>query len=325
MFTTLCRLMFSVLIIFQCALVAAAETLWLSDVSPCGRHKGAHSHGGPVEIRRGVYHKHLWLRLGDSSREDGYVKPGVRFSPPMLIDTKGQVSERKIGRDKAHDLPDITFPMPDEGFYNIYVSREQVKDGQRQLLIAKAEVLKHSCREGHDNIRQKMPPRHNAAIALELVRERRPKENFHTRLGFGDTVSFIVMRNGQPQPGAQVTLTTAQGWSRGTVSDSEGRVRYEMIRDYYPPWRMFDKRHVRPYIVRAEYSRPESGELDGRPYDHTLYCASFPGTCFPSSPDYESYAYGLIIGLFALFSSGIGTYLFRRRRSRPYREVRFDG
>lgn len=324
MLTILCRLITSVLIVFQCASVAAGETLWLSDAPPCGRHKGAHSHGGPVEIRRGIYHKHLWLRLGNSSQEDDYVSRGGRFSPVMLLDTKGRVSERKIGLDKAHDLLDINFAMPEEGFYNVYVSRQQLNGGERQVQIAKAEVLKHSCREGHDNMREKMPPRHNAAIALEIVRERRPKENFHTRLGFGDTVAFIVLRNGKPQPGAQVTLTTAQGWAKRAVSDDQGRVRYTMIRDYFPQWRMFNKRHAQPYLVKAEYSLPESGELDGQHYDHTLYCASFAGTYFPSKRAYASYAYGLMIGLFALVFSALAVYLYRRRRVRPYREVCFD-
>ncbi|MGD9367649.1 MAG: hypothetical protein PVH87_18260 [Desulfobacteraceae bacterium] len=330
-----CRLIFGALIrnvafvfttflIFQCASVAAAETLWFCDAPPCGRHKGAHSHGGPVEIRRGIYHKHLWLRLGNSFQDDDYVSPGGRFSPVMLLDTKGRVGERKIGLDKEHDLLDINFAMPEEGFYNVYVSRQQVNGGERRVQIAKAEVLKHSCREGHDNIQEKMPPRHNAAIALEIVRERLPKEDFHTRLGFGDTVAFLVLRNGRPQPDARVTLTTAQGWRKHTVSDDQGRVRYTMIRDYFPPWRMFNKRHAQPYLVKAEYSLPESGELDGRHYDHTRYCASFAGTCFPSRRAYASYAYGLMIGLFALVFSGLAVYLYRRRRIRPYREVCFD-
>ncbi len=322
--TTLCRLMFSALIILLGATVAAGETLWLSDAPPCGPHKGAHSHGGPVEIRRGIYHKHLYLRLGNSAQEDDYVTRGGRLSPVVIVDTNGRVREQKLGRDNQHDYLDLNFPMPEEGFYNVYVSRQQVTDGERRFQIAKAEVLKHSCREGHDNIREKMPPRHHAAIALEIVRERRAKENFHTRLGFGDTVSFIVLRNGKPQPDVEVVLTTARGWSKRAVSDGQGRVSYTMIRDYFPPWRMFNKRHAQSYLVNAEYRRQESGELDGRDYDRTIYCASFTGNYFPSPRDYESYAYGLMIGLFALGFSGLAVYLYRRRRIRPYREVCFD-
>ncbi len=322
--TILCRLMFSALITLLGASAAAAETLWLSDAPPCDSQRGAHSHGGPVEIRRGIYHKHLWLRLGNSAQEDDYVTQGGHVSPVILIDTEGRVREQKLSRDKMHDYLDVNFLMPKEGFYNIYVSRQQVNNGERQVQIAKAEVLKHSCREGHDNVQEKMPSRHHAAMPLEIVRERRPKEDFHTRLCFGDAVSFIVLRNGKPQPDAEVTLTTALGWCKRAVSDGQGRVRYTMIRDYFPPWRMFNKRHAQPYLVKAEYRRQESGELDGHDFDHTLYCASLTGNYFPSRRDYESYAYGLMIGLFMLVFSGLAVYLYRRRRIRPYREVCFD-
>jgi hypothetical protein len=277
-----------------------------------------------VEIRRGIFHKHLWLRFANGPQEQGYVTQENRFAPLTLIDPKGQVSQQEVSVDKEHGLLDITFPMPEEGFYNVYASGQQVNDGERQFQIAKAEVLKHSCREGHDNIQEKMPPRHNAAIALEIVRERRPKEDFHTRIGFGDTVAFVVLRNGKPQPDAEVTLTTALGWTKRALSDGQGRVSYTMIRDYFPPWRMFNKRHAQPYLVKAEYRQQESGELDGQSYDHTLYCASFTGSYFPSRRDYESYAYGLTIGLFMLVFSGLAVYLYRRRRIRPYREVCFD-
>ena len=199
-----------------------------------------------------------------------------------------------------------------------------MNNGERQFQTAKAEVLKHSCREGHDDIQEKMPPRHNAAVPLEILRERRPKEDFHTRTCFGDAISFTVLRNGKPQPGAEVTLATALGWSKRALSDDQGRVTYTMIRDYFPPWRLFKKRHAQPYLVKAEFSQPESGELDGQTYDRTLYCASFAGSYFPSRRDYESYAYGLIFGLFMLVFSGLAVYLFRRRRIRPYREVCFD-
>jgi hypothetical protein len=324
MHTTRCRLIVSGLIILLGASVAAGETFWLSDAPPCESHKGAHSHGGRVEIRRGIFHKHLWLRVGNGPQEQGYVTKENRFAPLTLIDTKGRVSQHDVSVDEEHGLLDITFPMPEEGFYNIYASRQQVNNGERQYQIAKAEVLKHSCREGHDNIQEKMPPRHNTAIPLEIVRERRPKEDFHTRIGFGDSVSFIVLRNGEPQPDAEVTLTTAQGWRKHALSDSRGRVTYTMIRDYFPPWRLFNKRHAQSYLVKAQYRQQESGELDGQAYDHTLYSASFAGSYFPSRRDYESYAYGLMIGLFMLVFSGLAVYLYRRRRIRPYREVCFD-
>ena len=139
---------------------------------PCDRQMGAHSHGGRVEIRRGIFHKHLWLRVGNGPQEQGYVTQESRFAPLTLIDAKGKVHRLEVSVDKEHGLLDVTFPMPQEGFYNVYASRQQVNNGERRFQIAKAEVLKHSCRDGHDNIQEKMPPKHSAAMALEIVRQR---------------------------------------------------------------------------------------------------------------------------------------------------------
>lgn len=305
-------------------LAAAESALWLSDAAPHGGHGGRHSHGGPVQVRKGVYYKQLWLRQGDTPRDDGYVVQGSRFSPLVLIDAAGGISEHKLRKDKEHGLLNVQFAMPEEGFYNAYLTHQWVEGDQREMQIAKAEVLKHSCREGHDDVQPKMPPRNNSAIPLEIVRERIPKENFHSRIGFGESVSFLVLHNGMPQPDAEVTFFTAEGWNRRAVSDANGKVSFTLVRDYYPPWRLFDKRHSQPYMVKAEYRLPEAGELDGLSYASTLYRASFSGSYFPSERSYQSYAYGLGIGLFALVGSGVGIYGYRRRRRRPYREVNFD-
>ena len=303
----------------------ASESLWLSDVSPhAGHGGGAHSHGGPVQIRKGIYYKHLWLRLGDTPQDSGYVQQASQLSQLVLLDTEGKVTELPIRRDKEHGLFNVDFAMPKEGFYNAYVTHQWVNGDTREVQIAKAEVLKHSCREGHDNVQEKMPPRHDTAIPLEIVRERAPKENFHSLLAYGDTATFLVLREGQPLQGAKVTLTSSQGWSKSVTSDSEGLVHYTMIRDYYPRWSMFNKRYSQPYLVSAVYTASESGELDGKSYQHTTYQASFAGNYYPSPRDYESYAYGLSFGLFALIATGIGVYVYRRRRNRPFREVRFD-
>jgi hypothetical protein len=133
-----------------------------------------------------------------------------------------------------------------------------------------------------------------------------------------------VLRNGVSQAGAKVTLTSGQGWSSQKLSDQEGRVSYTMNRDYYLPWELFEKRHAQPYMVQALYTMPEAGVLDGKSYSNTRYLASFSGRCYPSPNDYESYAYGLSFGLFALVATGLGITRYRRSRNRPYREVSFD-
>lgn len=313
---SLCALLF-------CDLSMAADPLWLSSDPPKGSRRMGRSHGGPVEVRNGVHYKHLWLRQGEVPTEATYVREIQEAPKLLLLDTAGKISEKGF-EDKARSGSlNASFPMPAEGFYNAYVTLQRLDGDVREVTIAKAEVLKHSCREGHDNIQEKMSPRHNGDIPLEIVRDRRPKEDFHARLGYGDRVSFTVLRNGAPLPGARVVLTSGQGWSKGGLSDAAGQVEYAMIRDYYPPWNLFEKRHAQPYLVRAFYTVPQEGELEGEPYRSIRYQASFSGNYYPSPNDYESYAYGLTFGLFALVATGLGIYLYRQRRNRPYREVRF--
>ncbi len=304
----------------------ANSPLWLSDSSPhAGHGKGMrHAHGGAVEVRRGVYYKHLWLRLGDPPRNDGFVVGASHLSQARLLDTRGEVSEVALTPDDQHGMYHLTVPMPKEGFYNAYVQHQWVNEGLREVKVAKAEFLKHSCREGHDDVRSKMPPRADAEVPLELIRERLPGEDFHTNQGFGDTIQFLLRYRGEPVQGAAVTMITQHGWRNTVTTDSEGRASFMLIRDYYPPWHEFNRRHSQSYLVKASHTVAEAGELDGAAYAKTRYTASFTGSYYPSTRDYTSYAYGLGIGLFAFTLTGGGIFFYRRRRRQPYREVQFD-
>ncbi len=316
--TGLCGLLFTL------QAVAASDPIWLSDHAPKGNRGMRSSHGGPMELRRGTYYKHLWVRQGDSPQQIRYTQSWEGSPSMQLLDAQGQLSEIPLQVQKGQGL-EAVFPMPDEGFYNAYLQQVRIEDGQRQVSIAKTEVLKHVCREGHDHVEEKMPPRHNPSIPLEIVRERQAKENFHSRTGFGEEIRFSILHQGQPLAGAKVTLTSGQGWSKTTLSDDQGQAAFTMIRDYFPEWTEFDKRHAQPYMVQAVFDSSDAGELEGVAYHGTHYQASFMGQYYPSEADYESYGYGLSYGLGALLLTGGGTYFFRRRRSRPYREVRFDG
>lgn len=303
-----------------CGPLVAAEPMWLSEKSPHAGHGGGHNHGGTVSVRRGVFYKQLWLLHGAAPAEAGFVNQVTELSNVQLLDTEGKLKDIPFAQDEDHGLYNVEFPMPKEGFYNAYATHQWINGTVREVQIAKAEVLKHTCREGHDNVQEKMPPKFNETIPLEIVRQRLPKENFHTLLGYGDTATFTVMRHGKPLPGAEVTLTSGQGWSKTVTSNSVGQVKFTMIRDYFPPWRMFEKRHSEPYLISTSYTQAEQG----KPYKSTIYRTSFSANYYPSPSDYESYAYGLSFGTAAMVLSIGGIVLYRRRRNRPYKEVRFD-
>jgi hypothetical protein len=307
-----------------CLLVAsqavfAAGPLWLSDTPPGGgsRGGGGHSHGGS---ERGARGKELWLRSGAPlsiapyATADGEVD-GMLFEPGRQLSW--------FVPETAANATRLTVPAQDEGFYNVYLTRRAVENGVLEVTVAKAELLNHSCRNGHDDVAAKMKVKYLEQTPLEIVRERMPKENLHGRVGYGDRIQFRVMASGQPVAGVEVTLHTESGWRNSAVSDAEGLVGFTMIRDYFPDWSDFDAGRRQQFLATAVMERNESGTWNGRPYSGVRYLATLPGGYFPSSRDYHSYAYGLLIGLFALTFTGVAVYLYRRRRGRPLREVRF--
>lgn len=303
------------MLLLTCGAPLVAAPLWWSETNPHAEHGGArHSHGGPVEIRRGVYYKNLWLRSGEGPAASEYVD---QLIPGRLLlqNVKGELVE--ISGGNLHGSFGVNFAMPDEGFYNLYLISESVSDGVRHIGIAKSEVLKHSCREGHDHVKPLIEPRSLDTLPLEIVRERQTAENFHTLLGYGDTATFQIRRQGQPLAGAEVTFHTAQGWHKTVRSDATGRARFMLVRDYYPDWQEFDRRHRQDYVISAAFSDTE----EGMP---TRYVATYNGSYYPSARDYRSYAYGLLLGTFALTFTGVAVYLYRRRRQRRFHEVRFD-
>lgn len=300
----------------------AADTLWWSETMPHAEHGSSqHSHGGPVEIRRGIYHKNLWLRSGDGPVDAKYLD-GAVSGRILLTDANGETKELSGGN--VHGFYGVNFAMPDEGFYNLHLIRESVVDGARQLTIAKSEPLKHSCREGHDHVKPLMAPKRSSQVPMEIVRQRTADENFHSLLGYGDTASFLVLYQGEPLAGAEVTLHTARGWRNTVRTDAQGIASFMMIRDYYPPWHEFERRHRQDYVVHASHTTDDAGTTDSGSYTKTRYLATLNGSYYPSTRDYRSYAYGLLLGVFALTFTGVAVYFYRRRRQHRFHEVRFD-
>lgn len=302
----------------------AGDLLWLSDKAPDeeAASRQHRSHGGPVERgERGVTRKRLWLRSGEQLTEAEYVAP-VEGLTAQLIDPHKE--DARLQQPVEGERSQLLFDMPDEGFYNAYQTRRLVEDGTLEIITAKAEVLKHSCREGHDHVKELMPPNHLANIPLEIVRERLPKENFHGWVAFGDDITFLVLAQGEPVSGAEVTLHTRSGWRNTSVTDEQGHASFTIIRDYFPDWELFRSRYRQEFLAVATLEREEQGSYGGEDYSSSKLIATLPGHYYPSSRDYESYGYGLSFGLFGLTFSGLSIYLYRRRRVRPYKEVRFD-
>jgi hypothetical protein len=300
-----------------------------TDVAPEGggtRHKGRHDHGGYVEEGEdGRRYKRLWLKDGLGPKADYAHAPPPSLIGVFQIDPLGRVSE--LPKDVlGHE--GLKFPLTDEGFYATYAIEKTVRDGRLWLSVAKSEVLMHSCRDGrHDRlaVAERIPHHTLAQAPIEVVRERLDGEDFHTELRSGDELAFRVLKDGQPAAGATVRMVTGHGWEKTVVSDAEGRARFQMIRDYYPAWDAFERRHRERFLVLASLELDQEGSLDGQPYQRARFETSLPGSYLPSKSDYLSSLVGLAIGLFALTFTGLAVYLYRRRRLRPFQEIPVHG
>jgi hypothetical protein len=308
------------------ALPVTAEPLWLSDAPPnaelAKRLRG--SHGGLIEMdREGNTAKRLWLRAGDSVSRAAYeTAEETQARSYRLTNPDRSVSEPEPFA--VEEGVGVYFPMPEEGFYNAYAIEQKLEDGVLHVQVAKSEVLRHLCSAGHDHIARLMAPRLLPDAPFEIVRERLPKENFHTHIVPGDTVIFRVLHRGRPAPGAEVRIVTGRDWSRTVTTDAAGRARFQMIRDYYPEWTEFNRRRNDGFLVVAEYAAEEHGEYKGEHYHEVRYTATLPGTYAPPPREYQSYAYGLGVALFTFTLGSAGVYLYRRRRWSPPREEAFD-
>ncbi len=299
--------------------LSASQTYWLSDIAPTKEQakKMRPSHGGMVIRGKQGYSKKLWLRKGDEIANSVYVEQSN--APLILVDPDASQVELAFS-NKGY--ADITFKMKNEGYYNLFMIDKQVKDGVLQERVIKNESLNHSCRAGHDHVKEMVPPLYFEGTSFDIIRERFSKESFHLRMGSGDIISYKIMLNGEPVSGATVTVVTQKGWSKTLKTSSEGLASFEMIRDYYPPWHEFNKRNMETFLVIAEYDSIESGMYQGESYDSIHYKATMAGNYYPSTRDYKSYLYGLLVGLFGLTAAIFFIYFHRKRRANMYKEKR---
>lgn len=323
---------------------AREAVLWLTDAPPArsGRPGGWSGHGAARTEGRGngvagqmqgmggmamgengaggMPNKRVWLLQGSNPQA---ARPATGGETALLLAPDGKATELPV---EPHGGPyNVTFPTPEQGYYNVYFLRREVDQDVLGVTAAKVETARSAMGHGGDVDASLIAPRVDGRVPVEIVRERKAKEALFTRVNYGDGIVFQVLKGGKPVQNARVTFTSGHGWSNSVQSDEDGRAEFTVIRDYYPEdWSLFDKRHRETYLVNAVFTTPESGEYQGGKFTSTRYAATLSGAYYPGVADYESYSDGLMVGVAGLLSSGAGIWWFRRRRVRPYREVRFD-
>ncbi|MGR8932561.1 MAG: hypothetical protein ACU836_18210, partial [Gammaproteobacteria bacterium] len=248
-----------------CGVVQANSQVWLSDQPPDKRmlKDMRRSHGGYVYIEDDVFVKRLWLRKGDSLAQSAYVAvPDDEFT--VLDINKNPIEVSVQQDDKGHS---IRFKMPDEGYYNAYYTERSLEGDTLFVNTAKTEVLKHSCRLGHNYDRKLVVPNQWDGAPLEIIRVRLPEEDFHTRLRSGVDLNFKVLHYGQPVQGARVRLESHKGWVNSTTTNKEGIANFQMIQDNFVTEEDEDQQLLAKFLGDKKGEKSgESSSAKGRAY-----------------------------------------------------------
>lgn len=308
----------------------SSGVLWLADTPPMrseasrgrrGDGMGGMSMGG---AHGGPPMKRLWLRAGTDPQKAPFAHQEAAASMETLLVTPLKPEGEPLP-SPAEGHTGLAFEMPAQGFYRVYVTTRKLQGDTLNVSVAKTEVGNFG--HGGDEEEQKRAmtaPQVLENAAIEIVRERQDKEGPFSQIRSGTDQAFVVLQNGLPAANARVRFVSHAGWVKEAVSDEQGRVSFQIIRDYFPPWDEFQKRFKATYLVIAEVAASESGNHNDQPYTRVRYQATLAGNYSPSPNDYRSYAWGLGVGLLAVLLSGVAIYLYRRRRLKPFQEVRFD-
>ncbi len=320
---------------FSSKLFASTQKLWFTDQSPDRAlvKKMQMRHGGYVHVVDGIDVKQLWLRQGESLAKSNYVTSAI--GEYVQVDVQENINVPKI--DSETKQQSIRFPMPDEGFYNSYFIERLVNNNTLVVMSAKAETLKHNCRNGHKYDRNLVKPQKWSGAPLDIVRLRLPEEDFHTRIRSGTQLKFLILHYGEAISGVTVKLETKQGWINSTESDEQGIASFQVIQDNFFDAKKAEKEgkkverghggRVRirdSYLVSAEHKTSEQGSLDGLAYNKTEYTISTTGRYYPQQLASKSSEQALYFASAGILIMGIGGYSYRKRRIKPFKEETFD-
>ncbi|MEQ1533483.1 MAG: hypothetical protein HOO97_11895 [Sideroxydans sp.] len=283
-----------------------------SVIDPEGEPKGKDHAGG----------KQIWLRQGVSIKAAPYVATAKANESLTMIDFDGKRSALSAESDSSRLT--VKADLPSVGFYDLYMEQRAIEGDSLVVQLPKVEVLWATCVAKDVDEEAVAKPIINSESPLEIIREHLPDEGCFTRLVSGDVVSFQVLSLGKPVADVPVTMVMQDGWSNTLHSGADGRVKFTLIRSYFPKWLEFKKYHVDNFLAYAEVEKEEAGAWEGKRYSKTKYVASLPGKYRPSPHDYRSYAWGLGITLFVVVFGWLAIYLYRRRRLKPYKEERLD-
>jgi len=298
----------------------ASDAIYFSDTNPVAKKKksyGGHNHGGG---RNYVPSKKVWPTFEDNSGKKNCL--GNIDAQLYVLDAN--LKTKKLTQSKDGGCKSVTFKMPDNGYYNLFYVDKAIQDNTLYIKTAKYEKMRfnHSNDAVYDE--KKMDAHSIKEIPFDILRVREDGETFYHRLYSGEKIRLMVMLNSKAIQNAKLTLSTKTGWSKTVKTDKDGIAVFTLVKDYFPEWNKFDRRHKNNFLLTANYTQETDGIYDDKEYSSINYEATYSSLYYPGESGYSSYAYGLFAATATAILSGFVIYWYRKRRERPFKEVRFD-
>ncbi len=300
--------------------VSATDIVYFTDKNPAAKKRdkpGGHMHGGS---RGQVPTKKVWPVFIDRTNTLSCI--GGIDAELYVLDANLKTTKAKESRGRG--CKSVSFKMPDNGYYNLFYTDKTVSDGTLYINTAKYEYLRfnHSNDAVYDD--EKMSAHTIKEIPFDILRLREEGETFYHRLYSGEKIRIKVVLNSKPLKGADVTLSTQTGWSKTVKTDKDGIAVFTLIKDYFPQWEKFDRRHKNKFLLTASYIQKSNGKYNDKAYGNVNYTTTYASLYYPGKSGYVSYAYGLLAAVAAMLLSAFVIYWYRRRREKPFQEVNFN-
>ena len=283
--------------------------LSLSDPSASAKRSGGHMHGGGGKPKPKGYIPTKRVYLATLTNKSVTPENIEFFYYDIKQNKKDIIKESSKGKESYN------FQVPNNGYYNLFALSKGEKNGKSFYNVAKLEYLqgKHGIEDIYDESLKKNL--HQNLTKIDLVRfKNKDEDGFFYRHKMGDTLRFQALLDQKPLRDATVKINLQSGWEKTAKTDKEGMIEFTIVRDYFPQWDKFNKRFKQELLITLEHDTND-----------TKYTLTYPASFYPNSTDYQSYAYALILITLTLLVSGIVIYRFRKNRSKPFSEVKFNG
>ena len=316
---------FSVFIIyfFFIQTLGAQNNIWFSNMPPDDDQQSAPSgmHGlSSVKGKRGTSSVIQWLREGTHPLNSKYIKLSDTDNYEFYLYSptgKDSVGEFKRGY--------LKYCSKEEGYYNGYLIQRYVSSDTLYVNIAKAEMLNHSCRNGHKNEGKKIGPDiYPKSIPAEIIRERTLSEDFHYFALSGDVINYQLIVDGMPVENAKVTFNTQTGWQKVLTTDKSGKASFQILQDYFSSWQELNYRIVYDYVIFGDITLAQTGKYIDKNYSYVHYTTSLSDGYRPARTMYMSMFWAFVVFMITIIISVVGIFLYKFNRNKKYKEIHFD-